>query len=124
MTPKLQILLEVSAWPVCLGESSSLFLDPARQRELDLGVVHLCDQGTAALPSFNNLTPSNTKCTNIPRHNYYLPNNLDGVGSGSVPSSHVPVALGDGGGDSEVPVFAVHVEFQTWSRTSARYRSS
>ena len=37
-----------------------------------------------------------------------LPNDLDGVGTGPVPGSHVPSALGDDR-DGEVPVIAVHV---------------
>ena len=34
---------------------------------------------------------------------------LDGVSSGAVTGAHVPVALGDSGADSQVPVFPVHV---------------
>ena len=37
------------------------------------------------------------------------PDDLDTMGPGAVTSSHIPVALGDGGGDGHVPVFAVHV---------------
>jgi len=55
--------------------------------------VHLGHQWAAAFTSFNNLAP----------------NNLDGVCPGSMPGSHVPVALGDSGRDGQVPVFAVHV---------------
>ena len=41
--------------------------------------------------------------------NQNMPDNLDGVGPGSVPGSHVSVALGDGTVDGEVTVLSVHV---------------
>jgi len=87
------ILLEVSCWSVSLSQSTSLLLDPASQGELDLGVVHLCHEWAAALAGLNNLTPDD----------------LDSVSPGSVPGSHVPVALGDSGRDGQVPVLTVHV---------------
>ena len=47
--------------------------------------------------------------------NQNMPDNLDGVGPGSVPGSHVSVALGDGTVDGEVTVLSVHV-VGAWSR--------
>jgi hypothetical protein len=38
-----------------------------------------------------------------------LPDDLDGVGPGPLPGSHVPVALVDGSEDGEVAVLPVHV---------------
>ena len=104
-------LLEVSGWSVSLGESSSLLLDPTGQGETDLGVMHLRNQGAAALASLNNLAPRDVRVRNFNNLSgeVVLPNNLDGVGPGPVPGSHVPVALGDGSGDGEVPVLTVHV---------------
>merc|ERR1719427_365351 len=54
-----------------LGNSNS----PSGQRELDLGVVHLGDQGSAALASRDRLASDD----------------LDGVSSCSMPGSHVSV---------------------------------
>ena len=52
------ILLEVSLGSVGHNQAASLLLDSAGQRELDLGVVHLLDQGTTGLVSGNSLTPA------------------------------------------------------------------
>merc|ERR1711997_1058072 len=87
------VLLEVCVGPVSLGDGSALLGHPLGERELDLGVVHLHHVGTAALSSGNNLHTDD----------------LDSVGTGSVSSSHVPVALSDSLGDGEVPVLSVHV---------------
>merc|ERR1719315_120656 len=78
------------SWP---WQPATLLGHPAGQWELDLGVVHLCDEGTAALPGSH----------------YLAPDYLDSVGPGPVPGPHVPVALGDGPVHSEVPVLTVHV---------------
>merc|ERR1719445_1902314 len=86
-------LLEVGTRSVGLDETSSLLLDPAWERELDLGVVHLLDQWTTTFSGFNGLTSDD----------------LDAVGSGSMSGSHVSVTLGDGSTDSEVSVLPVHV---------------
>ena len=67
-------LLEVSSWSVCLDQTTSLFLNSAWERELDLAVVHLLDQRTATLASLHGLAPDD----------------LDAVGTGSVSGSHVP----------------------------------
>merc|ERR1719347_1708934 len=87
------ILLEVSLGSVGHNQAASLLLDSAGQRELDLGVVHLLDQGTAGLVSGHSLTPDD----------------LDGVSPGPVPGAHVPVALGDSASHGQVPVLPVHV---------------
>ena len=68
------ILLEVGVGPVGLDQGPGLLLDSARERELDLGVVGLGEQGPATLAGSNSLTPDD----------------LDGVSSGPVPGSHVP----------------------------------
>merc|ERR1719208_426701 len=73
--------------------ATSLLLDPAWERELDLAVVHLLDQRTATLASLHGLAS----------------NDLDAVGTGSVSGSHVPVTLCDSSTDSQVSVLAVHV---------------
>ena len=61
---------------------------PAGQRELDLAVVHLGDKGPPALAGGHGLAPDD----------------LDGVGPGSVSGSHVSVALGDGAVHGQVTV--------------------
>ena len=70
-----------------------MLLDPAGQRELDLGVVHLLDQRTPGLVGSDGLDSDD----------------LDGVSPGPVPGPHVPVALGDSSTDGEVTILAVHV---------------
>ena len=52
------LLLKVGVWPVGLDEGATLLGYSARQRELDLAVVHLGDQGTSALASRHNLAPN------------------------------------------------------------------
>ena len=69
------VLLEVSSWSVGLDKATSLLLDPAWERELDLAVVHLLDQRTATLASLHGLASDD----------------LDAVGTGSVSGSHVPI---------------------------------
>merc|ERR1719495_638731 len=85
--------LEVGGRSMSLGKTTSLLLDSARQRELNLTVVHLGDKRAAAFTSLDNLAPDD----------------LNGVCPGSMPSPHVPVALGDGGLHCEVPILPVHV---------------
>ena len=63
----MQFLHEVGAGSIGLYQGASLLLDPAGQRELDLGVVGLGHQGTTALVSGHCLAA----------------NDLDGVSSGS-----------------------------------------
>jgi hypothetical protein len=55
----LTVLLEVGGRPVGLDEGSSLLLDSARQRELDLGVMRLGEQRAAALASGHCLAADN-----------------------------------------------------------------
>jgi len=86
-------LLEVCTRSVGLDETSSLLLDPAWKRELDLGIVHLLDQWTTTFSGFDSLASDD----------------LDAVGSGSMSGSHVSVTLCDGSTDSEVSVLPVHV---------------
>ena len=52
------ILLEVGVGPVGLDQGPGLLLDSARERELDLGVVGLGEQGPATLAGSNSLTPA------------------------------------------------------------------
>ena len=95
-------LLKVGVGPVSLDHAASLLgnpgdimcqlkfsdiqrwigvkIAPAGEGELDLAVVHLSDQGTSALAGGHHLAP----------------NDLDGVGSGPVPGTHITVALRDG----------------------------
>ena len=54
------------------------------------GVMHLRNQGGGG-----------TCQPRQPPTSHLLPDDLDGVGPGPVPGSHVPVALGDGSGDGE-----------------------
>ena len=73
------------------------------QRELDLGVMHLLDKRSVCLASFDGLNA----------------NNLDAMSMGSVMGSHIPIAGGHGGRNSQVTVFTVHVvgirpEIQKW----------
>jgi len=68
-------------------------LDLARKWELDLGVVELFGGGTTAVFSRNLL---------------HL-DDLDGSGSGSVPGTHVAVALRNSSSSSQVTVLTVHV---------------
>ena len=63
------------------------------QWELDLGVVELLDCGLAALAGCDLLHLQD----------------LDGVDPGSVPGTHVLVALGDGASGGQVLVPLVHV---------------
>ena len=70
-----------------------MLLDPAGQRELDLGVVHLLNQRTPGLVGSDGLDSDD----------------LDGVSPSPVPGPHVPVALGDGSTDGQVTILAVHV---------------
>ena len=67
-------LLEVSSWSVGLDKTTSLLLDSAWERELDLGVVHLLNQRTATLAGLHGLATDD----------------LDAVGTGSVSGSHIP----------------------------------
>ena len=67
-------LLEVSSWSVGLDKTTSLLLDSAWERELDLAVVHLLDQRTAGLTGLHSLAADD----------------LDAVSTGSVSGSHVP----------------------------------
>ena len=60
------LLLEVGVRPAGLGEAAALLGDPAGQGELDLGVVHLGDQGPPALA----------------RGDHLATDDLDGVGPG------------------------------------------
>jgi hypothetical protein len=55
MDPQSPALLEVGGGPVGLDEGPGLLLDPAGQRELDLGVVSLGEQGPAALAGGHSL---------------------------------------------------------------------
>ena len=68
-------------------------MDARGKRELNLRVVHLLDKSSAGFASFDRLHTDD----------------LDTVSPGSVTSTHVAVALGDGGRHSHIPVFAVHV---------------
>ena len=61
-------LLEVGVGSVGLDEATTLLHDPARQGELDLGVVGLGHEGTTALAGGNGLTSDD----------------LDGVSTGPV----------------------------------------
>ena len=63
------------------------------QRELDLGVVEVFDGWPAALAGWDLL---------------HL-HDLDGVGLGMMPGTHVSVALGDSAHDVQVLVFPVQV---------------
>ena len=63
----------------------------------NLGVMHLRNQGAAALASLNNLTPRDGRVRYFVQ-SVLLPDDLDGVGPGPVPGSRVHVALGDGSG--------------------------
>ena len=70
---------------ICVGslglEKGSLgLLDTRWQRELDFGVVHLLNKRSAGLASFDGLNTDN----------------LDGMSTGSVTGSHIPVAGGHG----------------------------
>ena len=69
------LLLEVCLGSVGLEDATSLLLDPAWERELDVGVVHLLDQRTTSVLGSHGLASDD----------------LDGVSSGSVSGSHVPV---------------------------------
>ena len=75
------------AWLVLVTE------DLVGQWELDLGIVELLDCWSAAFAG----------CDLLHFHD------LDWVGPGSVPGTHVSIALGDGAGGGQVPVFPVHV---------------
>merc|ERR1711911_109474 len=86
-------LLEVGVGSVGLDQSTADLLNPAGERELDLGVVGLGDQGATALARCHSLAPDD----------------LDGVSSGPVSGSHVTVTLGDGSVYGQVPVLSVHV---------------
>ena len=55
------LLLKVGVWPVGLDEGATLLGNPARQRELDLAVMHLGDQWPSALASRDNLTPDDLR---------------------------------------------------------------
>ena len=68
-------------------------MDARRQRELDLGIVHLLDSSTSGLASGNWLDSDD----------------LNAVSSSTMTSSHIPIALGDSGRDGQVTVFTVHV---------------
>jgi len=63
------------------------------QQELDLGVMELLDRWSVALAGCDLLHIQD----------------LDGVGPGSVPGTHVSVALGDGARGGQVLVPPVHV---------------
>lgn len=64
-----------------------------RQRELDLGVVHLLHHVSPRLRGGDRLDPDD----------------LDAVRAGAVTSSHIPVTIGHGIAGGHVPVLAVHV---------------
>ena len=68
-------------------------MDARRQRELDLGIVHLLDSSTSGLASGNWLNSDD----------------LNAVSSSTMTSSHIPIALGDSSRDGQVTVFTVHV---------------
>ena len=55
------LLLKVGVWPVGLDEGATLLGHSARQRELDLAVMHLGDQWPSALPSWDNLAPDDLR---------------------------------------------------------------
>ena len=72
-------LQEVGIGSLGLEQRSLGLLDTGRQRELDLGVVHLLD-----------------KCsTSLACSNWLHTNNLNAVSSSTVTSSHIAIALGD-----------------------------
>ena len=52
--------------------------------------MHLRNQGAAALASLDNLTPRDGRVRYFVQ-SVLLPDDLDGVGPGPVPGSHVPV---------------------------------
>merc|ERR1711931_584650 len=76
----MSILEEEGVGSVGLENGSGRLLDARRERELDLAVIDLLN-----------------------------PQDLNGVSSGAMTGSHVPVALGDGIADVHVAVLAVHV---------------
>ena len=86
-------LKKVCVWSVGLEERSLGLLDTRRQREFDLWVVHLLNKRSSSLDGCYGL---NT-------------NNLDAVGTGTVTSSHIPIALGHSSWHSQVAIFAIHV---------------
>ena len=91
---KKQLLHEVCVGPLSfeLGPSTSL-LHARWQRELDLRVVHLLDNRSSGLG-----------CSYR-----FHPDDLDGVCASTVTSSHIAIALRDGGRNGHVTVLPVHV---------------
>lgn len=87
------ILKEIGVGSVGLEEWARRLLDTGWQRELDLGIVHRFDKGSASVDSGNRLHTDD----------------LDAMSSGAVTGSHVAIALGDGSNDGHVTIFAVHV---------------
>ena len=55
------LLLKVGVWPVGLDEGATLLGYSARQRELDLAVMHLGDEWPSAFTSWDNLTPDDLR---------------------------------------------------------------
>ena len=88
-----QKLQEVGVGSLGLEQRSLGLLHAGRQRELDLGVVHLLDKCSASLAG---------------GHRLYT-DDLDAVCPSTVTGSHIAVALGDSRGHGHVAVFAVHV---------------
>lgn len=86
--------LKESVWS--LGGEAGLVLatqDPVRERELDLGVMELFDGWSATFVG----------CDHLHLHD------LDGVSAGTMPGTHVTIALSDGSRCGQVSVLAVHV---------------
>lgn len=89
-------LEEVGAGPlVCEGVEALVVVHALGQRESDCAVVELLHLWPAARRRLDDLHFDD----------------LDGVSTGSVPGSHVTVALSDGTSDTEVTVLAVHVVY-------------
>jgi len=84
---------EECVWFVGLHKGSLVLGDPLWKRELDVGIVHLLDQGPSALAGGDSLTSDD----------------LDGVVPGSMPGSHIDVTGGNSLLNRQVTVLPVHV---------------